>query len=41
VDYVIIALLLLLAVRVFIRRNESEPPKWIASARGASAYLAA
>lgn len=29
VDYVIIALLLFLAVRVFIRRNESEPPKWM------------
>jgi hypothetical protein len=29
VDYVIIALLLLLAVRVFLRRNESEPPKWM------------
>ena len=29
VDYVIIALLLLLAVRVYLRRNESEPPKWM------------
>ena len=29
VDYVIIALFLLLAVRVYLRRNESEPPKWM------------
>jgi threonine/homoserine/homoserine lactone efflux protein len=29
VDYAIIALLLFLIVRVFLRRNDTEPPKWM------------
>jgi hypothetical protein len=29
VDYVIIALLLFLMVRVYLRRNDTEPPKWM------------
>ena len=29
VDYAIIALLLFLMVRVFLRRNDTEPPKWM------------
>ncbi len=29
IDYAIIALLLLLMVRVYLRRNQTEPPKWM------------
>jgi Sap, sulfolipid-1-addressing protein len=40
VDYVIIVLLLLLAVRVFLRRNESEPPKWMGKLESATPRFA-
>ncbi len=40
VDYVIIALLLLLGVRVYLRRNESEPPKWMGKLATATPWFA-
>lgn len=36
-DYVIIALLLFLVVRVYLRRNATEPPAWMGKLQSASA----
>jgi hypothetical protein len=37
IDYVIIALLLLLVVRVYLRRNVTEPPAWMGKLQSATA----
>ena len=40
-DWVIIALLVLLALRVFMKRDETEPPKWMGRLQRADARFAA
>jgi threonine/homoserine/homoserine lactone efflux protein len=40
-DYVIVALLVLLAVRVFMRRKTTEPPKWMGKLQTADTRFAA
>jgi cytochrome c biogenesis protein CcdA len=39
-DWLIIGLLLVLAVRVFVKRNETEPPKWMGRLETANARFA-
>jgi cytochrome c biogenesis protein CcdA len=39
-DWVIIGLLVFLAVRVYVRRNQTEPPKWMGRLEQAKAGLA-
>jgi cytochrome c biogenesis protein CcdA len=39
-DWVIIGLLVLLALRVFVRRHETEPPKWMGRLEKANARFA-
>lgn len=40
-DWVIIGLLVLLVIRVYIKRNETEPPKWMGRLQRADARFAA
>jgi hypothetical protein len=39
-DWLIIGLLVILMIWVFVKRNESEPPKWMARLQGAHARFA-
>jgi cytochrome b561 len=39
-DWVIIGLLVLLVIRVFVKRNETEPPKWMGRLQRADARFA-
>ena len=39
-DYVVLALLVVLAVRVYVRRGESEPPKWMSRLQTATPRFA-
>ncbi len=39
-DWVIIGLLVFLLIWVFVRRNESQPPKWMGRLQGANARFA-
>ena len=39
-DWVIIGLLVFLLIWVFLRRNESQPPKWMSRLQGANARFA-
>jgi hypothetical protein len=39
-DWLIIALLVFLVIWVFLRRNESQPPKWMGRLQGANARFA-
>lgn len=40
VDYVVLALLLFAIVRTYLKRNESEPPKWMGKLQDASPKMA-
>jgi Sap, sulfolipid-1-addressing protein len=40
-DWVIIGLLVILVIRVFVKRNETEPPKWMGRLERADARFAA
>lgn len=40
IDYVVLALLLFAIVRTYLKRNESEPPKWIGKLQAASPRMA-
>ena len=40
IDYVVLALLLLAIVRTYLKRNESEPPKWMGKLQDASPKMA-
>jgi Sap, sulfolipid-1-addressing protein len=40
-DWVIIGLLVILVIRVFVKRNETEPPKWMGRLQRADARFAA